>query len=439
MDPLTENQVAAAPSATRVATRRRPPKITPKSLEKPKRPTTGFIPRWDDEVAGLCWQIYKKKITVRLHGVRIDGKEHKFNLGQWHGGDDHEMKAIRDRARQIKRDAAAGIDTLAKEAEAAAAAKQEKQAAETSTVNRLIDNYVKRDVRARGLRSADLIERTLNRLIKPAIGTRSIYTLRRSDIVAMLDEIADQNGERMADLTLAFLRAAFSWQERRDDQFKSPTVKGMARLKPKERARQRTLSDEEIRDLWGALEVAKVPATYPAFVRTLLLTAQRRGEVSHMRWEEIERDTWIIPPERSKTGVENLVPLTAPVLTLLGKRRKTGYVFSNGEDRPLTGYSKAKRELDRAIAAIRQRDGRPPMEHFTYHDLRRTARSAMSRAGVPADHAERVLNHALQGVRATYDRHSFASEKRDALERLASLIGRILAGPTDNVVALERG
>jgi integrase len=78
------------------------------------------------------------------------------------------------------------------------------------------------------------------------------------------------------------------------------------------------------------------------------------------------------------------------------------------------------------------------MEHFTYHDLRRTARSAMSRAGVPADHAERVLNHALQGVRHVYDRHSFAGEKRDALERLAALVERILNPPPDNVVALER-
>jgi hypothetical protein len=57
---------------------------------------------------------------------------------------------------------------------------------------------------------------------------------------------------------------------------------------------------------------------------------------------------------------------------------------------------------------------------------------------VPADIGERVLNHALQGVRATYDRYSFANEKHDALERLAALVDRILNPAPDNVVALER-
>ena len=77
------------------------------------------------------------------------------------------------------------------------------------------------------------------------------------------------------------------------------------------------------------------------------------------------------------------------------------------------------------------------MPHWTLHDLRRTARSLMSRAGVPADTAERVLGHVIPGVRSVYDRHSYAAEKREALEKLAALVERIVT-PTEKVVRLER-
>ena len=79
-----------------------------------------------------------------------------------------------------------------------------------------------------------------------------------------------------------------------------------------------------------------------------------------------------------------------------------------------------------------------PIPRWTLHDLRRTARSLMSRAGAPSDVAERVLGHVIPGVRGVYDRHSYALEKRDALEKLAGLIGLILNPPAGNVVKLER-
>lgn len=77
------------------------------------------------------------------------------------------------------------------------------------------------------------------------------------------------------------------------------------------------------------------------------------------------------------------------------------------------------------------------MPRWTLHDLRRTARSLMSRAKVPADHAERVLGHVIGGVRETYDRYEYLDEKRDALEKLAGLIELILKPPADNVVQFE--
>jgi hypothetical protein len=68
------------------------------------------------------------------------------------------------------------------------------------------------------------------------------------------------------------------------------------------------------------------------------------------------------------------------------------------------------------------------------HDLRRTARSLMSRAGVLSDHAERAIGHVIGGVRGIYDLHEFYSEKRAAFEALASQIDRIVNPPTENVL-----
>jgi integrase len=156
--------------------------------------------------------------------------------------------------------------------------------------------------------------------------------------------------------------------------------------------------------------------------------------------EEIEGDALIIPPDRHKTGKddgEHVVPLTMDVVALLGRPKKSGFVFSttNGE-LAFSGFSKSKAALDKAIDELRKREKRKPMPHWTLHDLRRTARSLMSRAGVPSDIAERVLGHVIPGVRGVYDRHEYAAEKRDALERLAALVERIL-NPQDNVLLLR--
>lgn len=142
-----------------------------------------------------------------------------------------------------------------------------------------------------------------------------------------------------------------------------------------------------------------------------------------MRAEEIDGDTLVIPAERYKTGIANAVPLTNEARQWI-EDRKAGFVFSTtGGKRPFNGYSKAKKQLDAAIAKQRKAAGLKPMPEWRLHDLRRTARSLMSRAGVPSDIAEMVLGHKLVGVRGVYDRHSYAAEKRDALEKLAQLVG----------------
>jgi integrase len=102
------------------------------------------------------------------------------------------------------------------------------------------------------------------------------------------------------------------------------------------------------------------------------------------------------------------------------------WVFTSSGKVALSGFSARKADFD-------QRCG---LKNYFLHDLRRTARSLMSRAGVNSDHAERCLGHVISGVRGTYDRHQFYEEKRQAFEALAAQIERIV-NPVENVVPMR--
>jgi integrase len=303
--------------------------------------------------------------------------------------------------------------------------------AKAQTLRAVCDEWSERE--GAGLRTGGDRKATLERLAYPTLGNRPIGDLRRSDIVRLLDGIEDDSGPVMADQTLAFLRRVFNWHASRDDDFRSPIVRGMARTKPKARARKRILADDEIRDVWAALDTAPdLPDCYPRYVRTILLTATRRNEAAGMHSTEFEGGNWTIPGERYKTKLDHVIPLTPQAKALIGDKPhgvngNSWFVFSTTHGaKAFSGFSKAKRALDTEIARRRAADGRDLMPNWTLHDLRRTARSLMSRAKVPADHAERCLGHVIGGVRETYDRYEYLDEKHAAFEQLARLVDWIV-------------
>ena len=381
----------------------------------------------DTEVRGFTARRLPSNVVSYGYRYRFRGEQRWLALGLHGNITPAQARTLaKKRAGQV----ADGRDPFGEQAKALRAK------AEAATVNAVLNTFVLRH--ASKLHSRREIQRAFDRYVRPRIGVANIHELRRHEIVKMLDAIEDENGPVMADRTLAYLRMAFNWYAARDDSFVPPIVRGMARTKPRERARKRILDEQELRDVWLALDKAKVPSCYPAFVRTLLLTGQRRGEVAGMTWAEVHDEAWVIPAQRGevqghKTGDQvgdQVVPLTGAALDLLGTPRKDGYVFSTTNGREaFAGFSKAKSALDVEIAKLRKADGRAAMAHWTHHDLRRTARSLMSRAGVPAEIAERVLGHVISGIRGVYDRYEYLAEKRDGLERLADLVARVLKGP----------
>ncbi len=232
----------------------------------------------------------------------------------------------------------------------------------------------------------------------------------------------------MADRTLATLRRIMNWHAIRDDDFKSPVVRAMGRVKPKENARSRILADDELKRVWEAAGEGR--GVFPAFIKFLLLTAARRSEAARMTFSEIEGGDWVLPASRNKTKQELVRPLSKAareVLASLPRFENGTYVFTSDGRRALGGFSKFKRAFDKQCG----------VSGWTLHDCRRSARSLMSRAGVSDNHAERCLGHIIGGVKGIYDRHRYRDEMLRAYEALAAQIARIVS-PQPNVVALKR-
>jgi integrase len=233
----------------------------------------------------------------------------------------------------------------------------------------------------------------------------------------------------MADRSLAIIRSLLNWHAARSDDFCSPVVRGMARTNPGQRARQRVLTDAELRSVWQMADKTAPP--FGAFVQFLLLTAARRGEAARMTWDEISETDWTLPASRNKTKVDLVRPLSAAAQKVLAKLPRVAacaFAFTSDGQRPFSSFSRAKAPFDAACGVT----------GWTLHDLRRTARSLMSRAGVNSDHAERCLGHVIGGVRGTYDRHEYHAEKQLAFEKLATLVGHIV-NPQVNIVQMARG
>jgi len=289
------------------------------------------------------------------------------------------------------------------------------------------ENWIKRHVEAEGLRSRDEIERCLKKYIYGFWGNRTFFDIGRKDVADLVDYVVDHHGRRQANYVLAIVRKITNWYATRSDTYVSPVVRGMALGKPTRR--ERVLDDHELCLVWKAAEAS---GTFGGVVRFALVTAQRREKILTLRWEDLDEDgVWHVQTEKREknTGGDLVLPQVALDVVHRQPRYKSNpYVFAGRGHGPFNGLSKAKAALDVAAGVT----------GWTVHDCRRTARSLMARAGVPSDHAERVLGHAIAGVEGVYNRHAYRDEKRIALSKLAALIEEIVNGAPDKVVPLRR-
>jgi integrase len=244
----------------------------------------------------------------------------------------------------------------------------------------------------------------------------SVGAIDRAAIAAQASTIAGERGPVSANRARSMLSAMFTWAIGEGLCDQNP-VAGTNK-KEENGPRERALSDSEAAALWlGAPE-----DNFGRIVRLLMLTGCRREEIGLLRWSEIDMDvrTITLPAERTKNGQQHVVPLSESALEILKavpRREDRDYVFGRYGD-GFGNWSKAKSNLD-AIVELK--------EPWTLHDLRRTVRTGLGKLGVAPHIAEAVLNHLPAKLIRTYDRNTYAAEKRDALERWANHLAVAIA------------
>src|SRR5262249_16510094 len=353
---------------------------------------------WDSEMSGFGVMVMATGHKSYVAQYRARGQSRRYTIGDAAKID---LDTARKRARQIFGEVAHGRDPVAD--------KRKEAEADRNSLRAVCESYLARE--GGKIRTGELRRATLERLVYPKLGARQIDDIRRLDVVHLLDDIEDTRGPAMADQTLAILRRVLNWHAIRDDDFRSPIVRGMNRRDADARERNRVLTDDELRSVWKTAET--YPGPWGQLIRFLLLTACRRTEAAAMRWDEISGDLWNLPRERVKTDTDVTLPLSTAAMKVLEQIPRIHgcpYVFSTDGRSSISGFSVFKLRFDAACG----------VKDWRLHDLRRTARSLLSRAGISPDVAERCLGHKITGVRGTYDRHRFLEEMRHAFEKLAS-------------------
>lgn len=249
----------------------------------------------------------------------------------------------------------------------------------------------------------------------------------KADIARELKRLSATPGVQRT--TFTALRSTFKWACASGRLEANPCA-GLS--VPRSASRDRVLSERELVAIWRATLSAKCPSDYGRIIRLLMLTGQRRDEIGHLSWEEIEaeRAQIALPASRCKNKRAHVVPLSPLALAQLPGRGEglaaTGlrpYVFGMRSGRPYSGWSKSKRTLDGLLGGL---------PHWTVHDLRRSFVTHVMERGLALPHViEAVVNHqsgAKGGVAGVYNKALYLAERRACLEAWADALEKIVCG-----------
>ncbi|WP_293873313.1 tyrosine-type recombinase/integrase [Sphingomonas sp. UBA978] len=388
----------------------------------------GFL--WDDDLKGFGVKITPAGAVTYVYQYRMGGREAKtrrYTIGAH--GSPWTPTTARTEAERLAVLVSQGTDP-------AEADKKRRHEAVSLAFNAYANAFYG-SCKGEGWRN--LVERSLRLHITPVLGAKALPTITRANVVAVLDAMpaGQQAGRRNV---FAILRRLFRWAVGRGDIERSP-MEGME-TPPPVKARDRWLTDDEIPRVWNA-----APSCHRCFgpiVRLLVLTGQRREEVTGLMWQELNRAAklWRLPGPRTKNSEPHEVPLSKMAVLVIDavaggdKWPKRGRVFATSNGEAFTAHAKGKDKIDGVI----EKDGEDPLPPWRLHDLRRTLATGLQRLGVRFEVTEAVLNHlsgARSGVAGVYQRFGWVDEKREALDAWGEHIRKILAYADEtNVIPL---
>jgi integrase len=313
------------------------------------------------------------------------------------------------------------------------------------TFGALLPRFLERQRKRQKPRSYVETERHLTKHLK-ALHAQPIEGITRRTIASRLAEIARRNGPAACNRVRASLSAYFTWAAREGYIDANPVA--FTNKADENGARERVLSDEELRTIWLALPNGTPPdgapgarpmiGQYGAIIKLLILTGARRNEITDLRWSEVDPDaaTITLPPARTKSKREHVIPVPEPALRILqAQPRRTqadgtprDHVFGVSPGRGFQDWSGSKKNIDARIAEA----GHGQIPDWRLHDFRRSLSTSLhDRFGVPPHVVEVILGHVgghKRGVAGTYNKALYLDERRRAMERWGAHMMNIVSG-----------
>lgn len=374
-------------------------RLTDTKVKGIEPPAQGQEEHPDDLVTGLRLRVGSGGRKAWIVRTRAGGKPINKTLGTY---PILSVASAREQARALLRDIAVNGSPRA-----------------SKTFGDLAEHWIE-NVAKPNNRSWDKQKRRLEIHVLPKWRERPLDTIKRADVRNLIDSI---HGDVAPNRALTIVRTLFRYAMSRDWLEASPAE---AIAKPKSEApRDRFLDMDEVKWVYSTADLLGYPLA--GYLKMLFLTGQRRTEVGMMRWDDIdlESGTWTIGSADTKAARAQLVPLSPQALAILQATPRLGqFVWTTDGKTYLSGYTHVKARLDGLLAARGAR-----LKAWRLHDVRRSVATHMVRLGVSETIVGRVLNHAPQGVTArTYALHSYAPEKRSALDRWAAEIDRVMLG-----------
>jgi integrase len=401
--------------------------ITMRTIEASKPCYGRDVYTWDNSLRGFGLRVTPKGVKSYVLQYRVDGGPARRTTIGIHGSP-WTTQTARKEAERLLMLVRQGVDPVEQ-------ARVKKRRDRVLNFSAYCDQFVELYLQSNWVDTWPEAMRILENVLKPRWGKRPLTSLKRADMVKLMDDYADRPGSQKVIHSL--LRKLFNWAVDREVLEISPLT-GMKAAKACPSPR-RVLGQDDLFCLWEATKQADWP--WGPYVRLLILTMQRRQEVAEMDWSEIDLDgrIWTLPAERAKNNEAHIVPLSemsvAELHALLPKER--GLVFSTTGTTPVSGYSKAKRFCDERMLQImikrKQASGgssdNVQIAQWRLHDLRRTGATNLQALGIPIEVTDAVLNHisgTRAGVAGIYNRYKYEPQKRDALDAWGKRLQELL-------------
>jgi integrase len=386
---------------------------------------------FDDKMSGLGVRLYRSGRKTWLYQFRLAGRSYKYEIGSTE-------KVLASKARI---DAKIAAGHVAK-GENPIDLRRQAEAKHKDQFGDLVEEYldeklhpIKPGKKPMRPRSYAEVRRHLEDHCQP-FKYRAIKSITQDDVASLYKKLARASGTGAASHTWSTLRAFMHWAMGQGvlERNVAALYDGGGTNEP----RERTLDDSELAIVWKSC----ADDQFGRIVKLLILTGARRDEVGHMHLDELTLEStqwvkpaWLLPADRAKNRREHITPLSQTAADLLTKEVETreAFVFGYGEKRGFSGWSKAKKALDKRIAEAGHK-----IDHWQLHDLRRSFASGLQRLKVEPHVIEACLNHATSKLQRTYQTHDYEDDRRDALARWAAHVDAVVNGKTtDNVVSLR--